>query len=121
MRKFLALLLATVMCCGTLVGCGGKPKELSQEVYDMGVETCNLLENYIQGKMSQSTCKEKIDEVNERASEYEESNETNTSESLVLTYIFTSGMSVSDLYVEEGETYKAEESLKELKEKLNLK
>ena len=119
------MILAAVMCCGLLVGCGGKPKEVSQEVYDLGVETCDVLDDYIQGKMSQDTAADKLDELGDRADELEESiensRETTVYEFSILLKIGLGFGKVSDVIIGEGETYAAEDLLKELKEDLNLK
>lgn len=121
MKKIISMLFIVGMCSGLLVGCGGKPKDVSQEVYDLGVETCDVLDDYIQGKMSQDTAADKIDVLGDKAKEIDESCETNAAESLILTYVRTSYSSVSSSYVDKGETYRAEDKLKELKEELNLK
>ena len=73
-------------------------------------------------KMTQDTCYEKLEDISDRAEEIkEEIDEENISDSLVLMEISNAYRSVSSAHVEEGETYKAEDTLGELKEELNLK
>lgn len=125
MKKVISILLVVTMCCGLMLGCAGKPKEVSQEVYDLGVETCDVLDDFIQGKMSQDTASDKLDELAEKAEKIEEnikkSRETTVYEDGILIDIKFAFMDVDDIYVEEGETYKAEDKLETLKESLNLK
>lgn len=125
MKKVISMLLVAVMCCGLLVGCAGKPKEVSQEVYDLGVETCDVLDDFIQGKMSQDTAEDKLDELGDRADEVKENiektRETTVYEFSILLDISNAKSAVSHIFVDEGETYKAEDALKDLKENLNLK
>lgn len=125
MKKVISILLVAVMCCGMFVGCAGKPKNVSQEVYDVGVETCDVLDDFIQGKMSQSTAEDKLDELGDKADEVEENikktRETTVYELSILVEISNAKSAVSHIFVDEGETYKAEDALKDLKENLNLK
>ena len=37
MKRVLSVLLAAVLCVGMLTGCGGKPEDVSQDVYDLGM------------------------------------------------------------------------------------
>ena len=122
MRKILSMVLVATTSCVFLVGCGGKPSDVSWDVYNLGVEACDALDDYIQGKMTQDTCYEKLEDISDRAEEIkEEIDEENISDSLVLMEISNAYRSVSSAHVEEGETYKAEDTLGELKEELNLK
>lgn len=123
MKKIISMLLTAVICCGLLVGCAGKPKEVSQEVYDLGMEASGVLEYYIQEKMSQGTAANKLDELGDRADELEENikkeRETTIQEFNIFLDISSAYSAVE--FAENGETYKAEECLKDLKDDLNLK
>ena len=128
MKKLLSVLLAVCLCCGMLAGCGkkGKPDEVSQEVYDLGVETCDVLDDYIQGKMKQESCSEKLEALDDEAQALEEKlkeelgDEYSFQDESIVSYIGFAAFSVNPLYYEEGETYDAEDRLEDLKEKLNL-
>lgn len=120
MKRTGSFILAMCLSVGMLAGCGGgKPSDMSQEVYDLGVETCDALDDYIQGKMEQDTCESVLEEIADRAEALEE--DASTTDSNALTYIRLAPMSVSSVFVSEGETYKAEDTLNDLKEQLNLK
>lgn len=121
MKKILSAILVMCMCFGLLAGCGGKPEDVSQDVYDLGVETCDVLDDYIQGKMKQNTCEEKLEEIADRARVLEEDDSKTFSDGIIRTYICLSPSDVSYLYFAEGETYEAENTLEKLKEELNLK
>lgn len=123
-----ALALA-VACCSALIGCGGKPMGLSQEVYDLGVETCDVLEDYVEGRMNQDTCERMLNDLEAQAEEMDEAFEEeygdeyptqiHTDNADVLFQISHISSAVS--YVSDGETYEAQNELEELKDKLNLK
>lgn len=130
MRKKRGRTLAlAVACCGALIGCGGKPMGLSQEVYDLGVETCDVLEDYVDGRMNQDTCLKKLTVLEAQArvmdDEFEEEygdeypTQIHTDNADVLFQISFISSAVSS--VDDGETYEAEDELEELKDKLNLK
>lgn len=121
MKRVLSVLLAAVLCVGMLTGCGGKPEDVSQDVYDLGIETCDVLDDYIQGKMKQNTCEEKLEEIADRARVLREDDSKTFNDGIILTYICLSPSDVSYLYFAEGETYEAENALEKLKEELNLK
>lgn len=121
MKRVLSVLLAAVLCAGMLTGCGGKPEDVSQDVYDLGIETCDVLDDYIQGKMKQNTCEEKLEEIADRARVLREDDSKTFNDGIILTYICLSPSNVSHLYFAEGETYEAENALEKLKEELNLK
>lgn len=123
-----AALTLAVACGGLLIGCGGKPAGLSQEVYDLGVETCDVLEDYVEGRMNQDTCERKLKELESQAEEMDEAFEEeygdeyptqiHTDNADVLFQISYISSAVS--YVGDGETYEAQDELEELKDKLNL-
>lgn len=123
-----AALTLAVACGGLLIGCGGKPAGLSQEVYDLGVETCDVLEDYVEGRMNQDTCERKLKEFESQAEEMDEAFEEeygdeyptqiHTDNADVLFQISYISSAVS--YVGNGETYEAQDELEELKDKLNL-
>lgn len=129
MKKNIGAALAlSVVCGGLLIGCGGKPMGLSQEVYDLGVETCDVLEDYVEGRMNQNTCLKKLtvleaqakvmdDEFEEEyGDEYPTQIHTDNAEVLFqISFISSAVTSVGD-----GETYEAQDELEELKDKLNL-
>jgi hypothetical protein len=120
MKKIISMLLVVSLCCGMIVGCGGKPSDVSQEVYDLGVETCDVLDDYIQGKMKRETCEDMLDDIANRAEELDKNEDNTSTDDLILTEIRLSPFSVSSLSINEGETYKAEAAMEELKEQLNL-
>ena len=129
MKKNIGAALAlAVVCGGLLIGCGGKPMGLSQEVYDLGVETCDVLEDYVEGRMNQNTCLKKLtvleaqakvmdDEFEEEyGDEYPTQIHTDNAEVLFqISFISSAVTSVGD-----GETYEAQDEMEELKDKLNL-
>lgn len=130
MKKLLSVFLTAFLCCGMLAGCGkkGKPDEVSQEVYDLGVRTCNELEDYVDGKMSQETCYYRLVAPAEEAAEIDQKNEEELGDKYsweerqedkdILENIIDACDAVES--ANEGETYEAEDILKELKEQLNL-
>lgn len=123
-----AALALAVVCGGLLIGCGGKPMGLSQEVYDLGVETCDVLEDYVEGRMNQNTCLKKLtvleaqakvmdDEFEEEyGDEYPTQIHTDNADVLFQISFISSAVSL----VDDGETYEAQDELEELKDKLNL-
>ena len=121
MKKVVSVLLVACLSCSLIVGCGGKPSDVSQEVYDLGVETCDVLDDYIQGKMKQDTCTDKLDEIADRAEELDQNEDNTSKDNLILTTIRLASFSVNPLFISEGETYKAEDTMQELKEQLNIK
>lgn len=128
MKKIVSMLIVVSLCCGVIVGCGGKPSDVSQEVYDLGVMTYEALEDYVDGKMSQETCyyslvtpaeeAEKIDRKNEEELGDKYLWEERQEEKDILENIVDACDAVQN--ANEGETYEAEDILEELKEQLNL-
>lgn len=128
MKKILSMMLVVCLSAGALVGCGGKPADIDQEVYDLGVEVCDVLEDYVQGKMEWETCNEKMEELESQAQELEEKYEEEYGDKYPIEEHFDDHMVLEDItiakfsisLVEEGETYEAEDALNDLKEELNL-
>ncbi|RGT72227.1 hypothetical protein DWX08_10395 [Ruminococcus sp. AF18-22] len=128
MKKIISMLLVVSLCCGMIVGCGGKPSDVSQEVYDLGVRTCNELEDYVSGTMSQETCYYRLVTPAEEAEEINRKNEEELGDKYsweerqedkdILENIIDACDAVKS--ANEGETYEAEDILNELKEQLNL-
>lgn len=46
MKRFLLIL----MCCFLLVGCGGKPSGMSDEMYDSAIYVINVVDSYLDGQ-----------------------------------------------------------------------
>lgn len=61
MKKVLVLLFGCMML---LSGCGGKPDDVSQEMYDTAVYAIDVTDMYLDGDETIEETKEKIDGLN---------------------------------------------------------
>lgn len=80
MKKVLVLLFGCMML---LSGCGGKPSDVSQEIYDTAVYAIDVTDMYLDGEATIEETKEKIDglniEYNPDDNEYEKDSDIESS------------------------------------------
>ena len=55
MKKKILIVMISVLCCLNVIGCEKKPpKGMSDEMYEVGCETVEVLDSYIDGTMTYS-------------------------------------------------------------------
>lgn len=68
MKRTIALIIAATVLCFTLVGCGGgKPNDVSQEMYDVGIAALQVADDYMAYKISGEEAKSKIEAISDDA------------------------------------------------------
>lgn len=68
MKRIITLLIAATMICLTLAGCGGgKPNNVSQEMYDVGITALQIADEYIGYKIDGDKADSKLSALSKDA------------------------------------------------------
>lgn len=68
MKKAITILLTFVIITTLFVGCNSKPDNVSQQMYDYGIEALNVVDEYLNGDMTISTAESELSVIKEKAS-----------------------------------------------------
>ena len=119
MKKIKFILLAIMMF--VFVGCGtSKPKNMSSEAYDIGVQICDILQGYIDGQMEMSTCSSGIESLyGDLLALPENTDEDHYLDDLLELRIYGAIRSIER--AEDGETFETIKDLESLKDTLKIK
>lgn len=127
MRKKFLVVMMSVFCCLNVVGCEKKPPEgMSEEMYEVGCETVEVLDNYIDGTMTYSTMALRIKSLSEEADEICEENEEEYYKDSIINLtmqhlpLISSTTFLADADEKQHDTYKHIEYRDELKDLLEL-
>ena len=127
MRKKFIVVMLSIICCINVIGCEKKPpRGVSEEMYEVGCETVEVLDNYIDGTMTYSTMALKIESLSEEADEIcEETEDEYYKDSIInLTMqhlpVISSTLFLGTADEKEHDTYEHIECRDELKELLGL-
>lgn len=119
--------MISVLCCLNVIGCEKKPpKGMSDEMYEVGCETVEVLDSYIDGTMTYSTMALKIQSLSEEADEICEDTEDEYNKDYILNLtmqhlpLISSTTFLADADEKQHDTYKHIEYRDELKELLGL-
>lgn len=64
MKKIIEKILLFAVACCLLIGCGGKPSGISDEMYDTAVYVVDAVDLYLDGESTSEETYEKIDSLN---------------------------------------------------------
>ena len=116
MKKKIKACILCICLMMALAGCSSLPEDTSQEMYDIGVEAMEILDDYIDGKMAMSTCESKLADLEEEGERLMEQNgDQYPNDDNILFYISDARFNSSDLFSVDGETYAHEEDRDKLK------
>lgn len=68
MKKAITILLTFVIIATLFAGCSSKPDNVSQQMYDYGIEALNVVDEYLNGDMTISTAESELSVIKEKAS-----------------------------------------------------
>ena len=75
MKRIISLMIAATFLCLTLTGCGGgKPKDVSQEMYDVGIAALQVADEYIEYKIDGDKADSKLSILSDDADRIYERN-----------------------------------------------
>lgn len=74
MRK-VASLLCALLCVGALVGCSGKPRNMSEEVYELGCKALDTVDAFLDADISASSAESTLDLINTQLEGFEHEDE----------------------------------------------
>ena len=121
MKKKICVFLIVTM--SILTGCSNEPPEgTSQEMYNIGLEALEILDDYIDGKMSVDTCDRKIDDLYEESEKILEQTGSDYPNDEIIheDLLMISISNTSAIYVGEHETYSHEDHRAMLKTDLGM-
>ena len=76
MKRIIAIIIAATLICLSLVACG-KPSDVSQEMYDIGIAALQVADDYMAYKIDGTTANDKIATLYDDANTiYERNKET---------------------------------------------
>lgn len=68
MKKVITILLTFVIISTIFIGCSSKPDNVSQQMYDYGVEALNIVDEYLKGDITISTAESELSVIKEKSS-----------------------------------------------------
>lgn len=68
MKKVIAILLTFVIIATLFAGCSSKPDNVSQQMYDYGIEALNIADEYLSGDITISTAESELSVIKEKSS-----------------------------------------------------
>lgn len=73
MKRVLGVLVAIVMCCGLLAGCGsdGKPEEMNEDIYSYGVKAVEVIDSFLESDLTIDEAVDKTDALSASADSIE--------------------------------------------------
>lgn len=85
--RLIVVLSALALCVCLLAGCGGKPKSMDQETYDLGKEAISVVESYQKGSLGKSAAYDKLDGIYDDLNSHRASAEGNSKHLSVSIYV----------------------------------
>lgn len=68
MKKVITILLTIIIISTLFVGCSSKPDDISQEMYEYGIEALNVADDYLNGEITISAAESELNTIKEKSS-----------------------------------------------------